>query len=85
MFSSAFVVYKKNRVGKWVKVIDIDKEFSGTFDNTDDITWLDYLIVPEDSDSFNMDIDGQNYLIVKLEGIGQYSKRSKKVTFGELP
>ena len=81
MFSSAFVIYKKNRVGKWVRVTEFEKEFASTLKQGDDISWLDFLTVPDDADTFEMDIDGQDYLIVKMDRIGLHAQRTKKVLF----
>lgn len=82
MFSSAFVIYKKNRVGKWVRVTNFEKEFANTLKSGEDVTWLDFLIVPDDADTFEMDIEGQEYLIVKMDRVGMFSKSSKQNFFG---
>jgi hypothetical protein len=82
LFSSAFVIYKKSRAGKWVRVTNLEREFAGTLANSDEMTWLDFLIVPEDADTFEMDIDGQEYLIVKMDRVGMFAARAKQNFFG---
>jgi hypothetical protein len=65
--NSAFIILKKTRSGGWKPVSDIKAELQNIVGFDEDFDWLDLLTVPDEAESFDLQIGNNSYLIVKFE------------------